>query len=103
MERRRIVGQGPYSRCIGEATQPNRAQVWSQVCGLQQGRSRIPAHNRVEFLDALFAATKSGVILVPLNTGLTPREIERIASDSGLRAILYEGEFAEARGRRIKG
>ena len=39
-------------------------------------RVAILAGNRVELLDAFFAAGKSGVVLVPLNTRLTARELE---------------------------
>ncbi len=38
---------------------------------------------------------RSGVILVPLGTKLTPHEIEFIAKDAGLRGFVYAGEFAE--------
>ena len=56
------------------------------------------AHNRVEFIDAFFAAARSGVILVPLGTRLTPHEIGFIAGDAGLRGFVYAGEFAETVG-----
>lgn len=36
-------------------------------------RVALLAGNRVEFLDLFFAAGKSGVVLVPLSTRLTPR------------------------------
>ena len=63
---------------------------------VRAGRPRgLLAHNRVEFIDAFFAAARSGVILVPLGTKLTPHEIEFIAKDAGLRGFIYAGEFAE--------
>ena len=43
-----------------------------------------------------FAAAKSGVILVPFGTKLTPHEIEYIAGDAGLRGFIYDGAFADA-------
>jgi len=72
------------------------AQVWSQTLSLEPGdRVGILAHNRVEYLDAFFAAGKSGVVLVTLGTRLTPHELQHIVEDSGMRALLYDGEFAE--------
>jgi fatty-acyl-CoA synthase len=66
-----------------------------RLLGLQKGdRVGLLAHNRVEFVDAFFAAGKSGIILVPLNTHLTAYELEHIVRDSGMRALLYAGDFA---------
>ncbi len=64
--------------------------------GLNKGdRVGILAGNRVEYLDAFFAAGKSGFVLVPLATRLTPHELSFIVKDAGLRACLYAGEFRE--------
>jgi len=72
------------------------ARLWTEVCGLRKGdRVGILAHNCVEFLDAVFAAAKAGIILVPLSTRLTPHELEFILRDSGLRTLHYEAEFSE--------
>jgi fatty-acyl-CoA synthase len=72
------------------------ADAWLGACRFAPGdRVGLLAHNRVEFIDAFFAAARSGVILVPLATRLTPREIEFIAKDAGLRGLIYGGEFAE--------
>jgi fatty-acyl-CoA synthase len=72
------------------------ADAWLAACRFGPGdRVGLLAHNRVEFIDAFFAAARSGVILVPLGTRLTPHEIELIAQDAGLRAVMYGGEFAE--------
>ena len=65
-------------------------------CSLQKGdRVGILSHNRVEFLDAFFAAGKTGLVLVPLNTRYTPHELEFIVRDSALSALLYGGEFSD--------
>jgi fatty-acyl-CoA synthase len=58
-------------------------------------RVGIFAKNRVEFLDAFFAAGKTGIILVPFNSRLTAAELSVIVKDSGLKALLYDGELAE--------
>jgi len=71
-------------------------RTWTGVCGLKKGdRAGILAHNRIEFLDAFFAAGKTGVVLVPLSTRLTPHELEFIIRDSGLSILLYGGEFSD--------
>lgn len=42
------------------------ALVWREVLGVGKGeRFALLADNRVEFMDALFAASKAGVVLVP--------------------------------------
>jgi fatty-acyl-CoA synthase len=72
------------------------ASMWIDVCGFAPGdRVALLSHNRVEFLDAFFAAAKCGVILVPLGTRQTASEIEYIARDAGLRGFVYDGAFAE--------
>jgi fatty-acyl-CoA synthase len=72
------------------------AHFWKERCGLQRGdRIGLLAHNRVEFLDAYFAAAKSGIILVPLNTRQTPHELGYILRDCGMTALMYEAELAE--------
>ena len=75
------------------------ARVWIERLGLERGdRVGILAHNRIEYLDAFFAAGKSGVVLVTLGTRLTAHELAHIVQDSGLRVLLYDGELAEAVG-----
>ena len=64
--------------------------------GLAKGdRVGLLAHNRVEYVDLFFAAAKTGIVLVPLGTRLTPHELAFIAGDAGLSALVYGGEFAE--------
>ncbi len=62
--------------------------------GLAKGeRIGLLAHNRVEYVDLFFAAAKTGIILVPLGTRLTPHELAYIARDAGLAALVYGEEF----------
>ncbi len=69
----------------------------AESVGLGPGdRIGILAQNCVEFVDAFFAAGKSGFVLVPLNYRLTARELEHIVRDSGMRALLFEKQYAEA-------
>jgi fatty-acyl-CoA synthase len=72
------------------------ARVLREGLGLRHGdRLGLLAHNRLEFLDITFAAAKAGVVLVPIGTRLTPREVQHIASDSGLRVLVYDGAFRD--------
>ncbi len=71
--------------------------LWRQQMGLRKGdRIGILSRNRLEFLDAFFAAGKSGVILVPLNTRHTVPELQYVINHSGMRALIYEEEFSSA-------
>jgi len=72
------------------------ARAWLYGLGLKHGdRIGILSGNRLEFLDAFFAAAKSGVILVPLGTRLTAAELEVIVSDCKLSALMYGAEHVE--------
>jgi len=53
------------------------------------------AHNRVEYLDAFFAAGKSGIVLVPLGTRATAHELAPVLADSGARVAIFDGAFAD--------
>ena len=67
------------------------ARLWTETLGLRKGdRVGILAHNRVEYLEAFFAAGKTGVILVTLGTRLTAPELEHVVEDSGLRALHFD-------------
>lgn len=69
------------------------AAVWRQSLGLEPGdRMALLSGNRLEFLDAFFAAAKSGVVLVPLGTRLTAAELRAILLDCAPRALVYDGE-----------
>jgi fatty-acyl-CoA synthase len=72
------------------------ARLLRGTLGLRKGdRFGILSGNRVEFLDAFFAAPKAGVILVPLGTRLTAHELAAIVEDAGLRGLLYDTPFVE--------
>jgi fatty-acyl-CoA synthase len=72
------------------------ARAWLYGLGLKLGdRIGILSGNRLEFLDAFFAAAKSGVILVPLGTRLTAAELAVIVADCKLSALAYGAEHAE--------
>jgi fatty-acyl-CoA synthase len=72
------------------------ASMWREQLGLAKGdRIGLLANNRVDFLDCFFAAGKSGAIVVPLGTRLTANEMAYVVLDSGMRALVYDGAFAE--------
>lgn len=72
------------------------ARLWTETLGLRKGdRIGIYAHNSVDYLAAFFAAGKTGVILVTLGTRLTATELAHVVTDSGMRALLYDGALAE--------
>jgi fatty-acyl-CoA synthase len=72
------------------------ARAWLYGLGLKHGdRIGILSGNRLEFLDAFFAAAKSGVILVPLGTRLTAAELAVIVADCKLSALVYDSEHAD--------
>ena len=72
------------------------ARAWLYGLGLKPGeRFGILSGNRLEFLDAFFAAAKCGIVLVPLGTRLTATELAVIAKDCGLSALIFGGEHSE--------
>ncbi|HEX8925525.1 MAG TPA: AMP-binding protein [Terriglobales bacterium] len=89
-----VVDDARYTYAEANERATRCALLW-QALELQPGdRVGILARNRIEYVDAFFAAGKSGIILVPLNYRLSPAEIESIARDAGLSAIMYEADFA---------
>ena len=73
------------------------ARVWRETLKLEPGdRIAILANNRLEFLEVFFAAAKSGLVVVPLGTKLTPNELEYILRDAGVRVLHYAGACAES-------
>lgn len=82
-----------YRRLDERASRASR--VLTSRLGLRRGdRFGLLAQNSVEFLDAFFAAAKSGLVAVPLGTRLTARELAPIVAHSGMRALLYGPEHA---------
>jgi len=72
------------------------ARVWRERLGLRKGdRIAILAGNRIEYLEAFFAAGKTGIVLVTLGARLTPAELEGILADSGAKAVLYGSGFRQ--------
>lgn len=70
------------------------ARVWTDLCSLSSGdRVCILSENRVEYVDAFWAAGKSGIILVPLGTRSTAHELQQILADCGPRCLMYSARY----------
>jgi acyl-CoA synthetase (AMP-forming)/AMP-acid ligase II len=50
--------------------------------------------NRIEFVEAMLAATLSGLWVTPINTHLTSNECDYIRRDSGAKIIFFDDEHA---------
>jgi fatty-acyl-CoA synthase len=75
------------------------ARVWKDLCSLRPGdRVCILSENRVEYVDAFWAAGKSGIILVPLGTRSTAHELQQVIADSGARCLMYSARYAKLAG-----
>ncbi|HET7436597.1 MAG TPA: AMP-binding protein, partial [Thermoanaerobaculia bacterium] len=62
---------------------------------LQPGdRFGLLAFNCTEFIELFFAAGRAGAIVVPLSTRATAHELEHIARDCAMKAVVYGEEFA---------
>jgi fatty-acyl-CoA synthase len=69
-----------------------RCAALYSALGLVAGeRAAVLSGNSVEFLDLFFAAGKSGVVLVPLNSRATAKEHRKILADCEASALFYEG------------
>jgi len=72
------------------------ARVWTDLFSLRPGdRVCILSENRVEYVDAFWAAGKSGIILVPLGTRSTAHELQQILADCGPRCLMYSARYEE--------
>jgi len=61
---------------------------------LQPGeRIAVYSKNRAEYVLLFLACIKSGLILVPLNFRLTPRELDVLIAEAAPKLFLYESEY----------
>ncbi|MCP4669479.1 MAG: long-chain fatty acid--CoA ligase, partial [Deltaproteobacteria bacterium] len=58
-------------------------------------RLGVLSYNCLEFVEAIMATAKLGVILVPLNWRLTPTELAFILNDSKTETLLFDPQLAE--------
>ena len=69
------------------------ARWWSEHGIEKADRVGILSENRVEYVDAFFAAGKSGVVLVPLSTRLTEAERATLIEDAEVRLVMDSRTF----------
>jgi acyl-CoA synthetase (AMP-forming)/AMP-acid ligase II len=76
-------------------------RVWRLCAGLRSlglrrtDRLAILHENCHVFLEAYFAAAHNGLILVPLNYRLSPKELSLILNDSGARVMIAQESFKD--------
>jgi len=69
----------------------------TQYLKLKKGdRIAVYSKNRAEYVFLFFACAKSGLILVPLNFRLMPRELDVLISDAEPQLFLFETDFSES-------
>ncbi|MCP4667366.1 MAG: AMP-binding protein, partial [Deltaproteobacteria bacterium] len=74
----------------------NRLARALQDAGLKIGdRMGVLSYNCLEFVEAIMATAKLGVMLVPLNWRLTPTELAFILNDSRTETLLFDPQLAE--------
>lgn len=72
----------------------NRLAGALQGLGLKSGdRISILAYNCIEYIEAIMATAKLGLILVPLNWRLTATELAFILNDSGAETLLFDSDL----------
>jgi fatty-acyl-CoA synthase len=83
-----------YAEALAEANQIANALV---AAGLGVGdRIGVLAKNCIEYALLYYAASKAGVVPVPLNYRLAPPEWEWILNDAGAKLVIARGELAQA-------
>ncbi len=72
------------------------ANYLEQELKLKKGdRIAVYSKNRAEYVFLFFACIKTGIILVPLNFRLTPRELDILIHDAEPQLLLFESEYAD--------
>ena len=56
-------------------------------------RVALLSYNRIEFAEILYATSKIGAIVMPINFRLTKEEIASVVKDANPKFFLYEREF----------
>ncbi len=75
----------------------NRTANALQDSGVRPGeRVGCLLMNSVEYIETFFATAKLGAVSVPMNWRLTPEELDFIAKDAGITALVYDAEFDAA-------
>lgn len=71
------------------------AAYLSQEAGIKPGEHlALMVGNRVEYIEGILAALLAGLWVTPINTHLTPGEVDYICQDCGASVILYDRDHA---------
>jgi len=97
-------GDACFARCEGDsltyAEAKTRAERMSSAllsAGLLRGdRFCLLMRNSIDLVLFIYAAAQSGLVAVPLNYRLAPREWATIMADAGARAVVADPEYASA-------
>ena len=89
--------QGPRRLTYRELNRRvNRLAAWLLKAGLKrEDRCAYLAYNSIEVVELIFAAAKTGLILVPLNWRLAAKELAFILADSGTETLFFNSEFGK--------
>ncbi|MCW2854229.1 MAG: ATP-dependent acyl-CoA ligase [Nocardioides sp.] len=101
-ERIRLVGDRGYSADEMLARAASLAGLLHGAGVVQGDRVGIMVSNRVEFLDAFFAAAHLGAVSVPLNTSLRGPILEHMLTDSAPRLMIVEQLYMDVVGPALK-
>ncbi len=90
------VFQGRHITYAQASAQTNRLANGLMQLGIEPGdRLAILATNRVDYVLLYFAASKAGVVPVPLNYRLLPTAWQTIIADAKTRLVIAAGEYGE--------
>ena len=72
----------------------NRLGAALLALGMKPG-DRVAAlcHNGHHYFETIYGAAKVGIVLMPLNWRLTPRELSHILRDGGATTLIFSSEF----------
>ena len=96
----KIVGEHACTRTFGElAESSSRVANGMRAAGLRPGdRLLLMLGNRAELWEAMLAAMKFGVVIIPASTLLTADDIAARIAQAGIRAVITEEELARSVG-----
>jgi acetyl-CoA synthetase len=96
----KIVGDHVGSRTFAELSQrSNRVANGMRAFGLKSGdRLLLMLGNRAELWEAMLAAMKFGVVIIPASTLLTAEDIAARIAQADIRAVITEADLARSSG-----
>ena len=89
----RAISWGELDRAVDAAARALAAMVPARTAG-HPARIAIGLPNSPDFAIAFFAILRAGLVAVPLNPGLTARELRHVLTDSGATALICTDEMS---------